>query len=669
MSLPNNPINKAALAANPPTIGGDGAEHVFSAEPPDLEALPVANAEPVRDLLAKREPDLAELEETIRQYERSSIEAGRALLEIRDRRLFASNYESFEHYVSATCRFDMRRAKQLIDGVDVVDTLHERRVTQLPVNEAQARPLVPLDDEERVAAWQKVLEEHSPTASKKTVEAVVAATLGESTASRVRNPMAGWESSAILALSAVPKKHRKPLAATVVAAGYASEDVTPEIVREKAEEYTVAILEDGAEPPDVATVLEEFAPRDESSTDERPSVIDLEAAADTPGTMAEAQTQIHPPKRKSHSLFLGAAEARPLLVALPTGIVPGQLLEAVPEHIRRDGASQVVVEVGELERAGGPVRGGILMMEEILAFLVANNIQKELQPTTESVDWARYTSNMITGCWHGCQDVFCYAAGIAYRMFAQGFLPTLYPARLQHFANTRLPDVTGLETSQAWKERSVFMVSMGEILATWIPDWYVELVLEEVRQHPGWFCFFLTKDPSRLRNFSFPPNCAVGITLTGDEPHGTGQYTQEQRERDYVRKAAQLGQAEGMAFKWISAEPLRGDVGDLSQFFDAGVKMVAVGGQTRSYLPARQPGESPVIVPGLQPELVWVDSIRAQCRAAGVSLFEKENLTVRPKEIPFPEGRPDEARAEDTGTEGQEAAEPESPEGEGGQEA
>ena len=30
--------------------------------------------------------------------------------------------------------------------------------------------------------------------------------------------------------------------------------------------------------------------------------------------------------------------------------------------------------------------------------------------------------------------------------------------------------------------------------------------------------------------------------------------------------------------------------------------------------------------------------LRRQTRSAGVSLFEKENLTVRPKEIPFPEG-------------------------------
>jgi len=70
-------------------------------------------------------------------------------------------------------------------------------------------------------------------------------------------------------------------------------------------------------------------------------------------------------------------------------------------------------------------------------------------------------------------------------------------------------------------------------------------------------------------------------------------------------------------------------VGDLSPFFDAGVQLLAMGGQSpTSFSPA------------MQPELQWVDNVRQQVRAAGIHLFEKENLTVRPKEIPFPEDVP-----------------------------
>ena len=66
--------------------------------------------------------------------------------------------------------------------------------------------------------------------------------------------------------------------------------------------------------------------------------------------------------------------------------------------------------------------------------------------------------------------------------------------------------------------------------------------------------------------------------------------------------------------------------------------MVAVGGQSRTVLIGTD--GAPVRSPARQPELAWVESVRRQVRAAEASLFEKENLTVRAKEVPFPEGRP-----------------------------
>ena len=160
-----------------------------------------------------------------------------------------------------------------------------------------------------------------------------------------------------------------------------------------------------------------------------------------------------------------------------------------------------------------------------------------------------------------------------------------------------------------------------------------------MRDNPQWFCFFLTKHPKGLDRFTVPPNCAVGLTLTGDEPHGTGVYSAEQRAKVYAEYAEWLGRVKGAAFTWLSIEPFRGDVGDLSPFFDAGVQMVAIGGQSATTLLGRD-GRL-VHSPARQPELQWVDSVRRQVREAGVLLFEKENLVVRPKEIPFPVGMPE----------------------------
>ena len=52
------------------------------------------------------------------------------------------------------------------------------------------------------------------------------------------------------------------------------------------------------------------------------------------------------------------------------------------------------------------------------------------------------------------------------------------------------------------------------------------------------------------------------------------------------------------------------------------------------------PDGRPPHSPARQPEVAWVESVWRQVRDAGAALFEKENLAVRPKEIPFPSGRP-----------------------------
>lgn len=164
---------------------------------------------------------------------------------------------------------------------------------------------------------------------------------------------------------------------------------------------------------------------------------------------------------------------------------------------------------------------------------------------------------------------------------------------------------------------------MGDLFGSWVPSWFIEAVLDEVRRHPGWLCFFLTKHPARLPDFNFPANAAVGLTLTGDE------VAQEKQQQVYAKHAQALGGVQGAAFTWISLEPFRGEVVDLSSFFDAGVQMLAMGGQSRT-----------VFSPARQPDIRWVESVRAQVRSAGVDLFEKANLTARPKEVPFPAGHP-----------------------------
>jgi protein gp37 len=83
--------------------------------------------------------------------------------------------------------------------------------------------------------------------------------------------------------------------------------------------------------------------------------------------------------------------------------------------------------------------------------------------------------------------------------------------------------------------------------------------------------------------------------------------------------------------KWVSVEPMleRITFHDLAIF-----DWVVIGGLTESHFNG---------TPAFQPEWEWVDHLRDQIRRAGAKEYWKENLTVRPKEVPWggpsPEGQ------------------------------
>lgn len=99
---------------------------------------------------------LQELEGIVERGQKSFIDVGRALREIRDRRLYDSVFGTFESYCRA--RFDMtpQRAGQLIQAVAAVDNL-ETIVSRLPTNEGQIRPLLALSADDQRSAWQEVI--------------------------------------------------------------------------------------------------------------------------------------------------------------------------------------------------------------------------------------------------------------------------------------------------------------------------------------------------------------------------------------------------------------------------------------------------------------------------------------------------------------------------------
>ena len=224
--------------------------------------------------------------------------------------------------------------------------------------------------------------------------------------------------------------------------------------------------------------------------------------------------------------------------------------------------------------------------------------------TNDSIDWAGLTWNPVTGCKHGC--VFCYAREVAHvfkRHYPQGFRPTLHPGRLLAPANTPLPPLDPANPGA----RHVFIDSMGDMYAKYIPDAFIEEVIETIRRHPEWTFKVLTKYPRRLGDFEYPENLWVGTSVVS---------------QNYVGLAEEAMSRVRAAVRWVSCEPLLGPVEfSRPELFD----LFVIGAQTAANG-----------LPAFQPEAAWVDALKGQARSVGAKVFEKANLHVHLREFPTP---------------------------------
>ncbi len=97
-----------------------------------------------------------------RKVERAFYEAGFALRELRDRRLYRSTHKTFEEYVKDRFGFSRRHPYLLIDAAVVVDNLSEKGDPMdhiLPTSERQVRPLTKLDPSQQRSIWQQAVSE------------------------------------------------------------------------------------------------------------------------------------------------------------------------------------------------------------------------------------------------------------------------------------------------------------------------------------------------------------------------------------------------------------------------------------------------------------------------------------------------------------------------------
>jgi hypothetical protein len=107
-----------------------------------------------------------------RKVERAFYEAGTALKELRDRRLYRSTHKTFEEYCRDRFGYSRRKMDYLISGSEVFENLQTRTIGSqsdrdetitigsqiLPISERQVRPLTQLEPEQQREVWQQAVE-------------------------------------------------------------------------------------------------------------------------------------------------------------------------------------------------------------------------------------------------------------------------------------------------------------------------------------------------------------------------------------------------------------------------------------------------------------------------------------------------------------------------------
>lgn len=224
--------------------------------------------------------------------------------------------------------------------------------------------------------------------------------------------------------------------------------------------------------------------------------------------------------------------------------------------------------------------------------------------TNDSVDWASWTWNPVTGCEHGCK--FCYAREIANseRMapyYPNKFEPTFHPYRLNAPKNTTKPK------SSDPRDGRVFVCSMADLFGKWVPNAWIESVFKACLESPEWEYLFLTKWPARYSKMPLIEKAWYGASII--------------QQSDVKRVEADMQKIDSDdVIKWISLEPMLGPI----KFDDISwCNLVVIGAQTSTNQPDG-------FVPAFSPDFEWIYDVVEQCKSFCVPYYLKENLLTQP---------------------------------------
>ncbi|MBM9605940.1 hypothetical protein [Desulfopila inferna] len=122
------------------------------------------NEVPVKELSVQEEKRLEQLENVVVENFKTFIQVGRALAEIRDRKLYRKKAMTFERYCKELFDIAKSRAYELINAADVIENVRncgqndDVDLSSFFVNESQIRPLTKLRPEQQVSVCRAAIE-------------------------------------------------------------------------------------------------------------------------------------------------------------------------------------------------------------------------------------------------------------------------------------------------------------------------------------------------------------------------------------------------------------------------------------------------------------------------------------------------------------------------------
>lgn len=240
--------------------------------------------------------------------------------------------------------------------------------------------------------------------------------------------------------------------------------------------------------------------------------------------------------------------------------------------------------------------------------------EAKFNETNDNIEWASWSWNPVTGCLHGCD--YCYARDIASRFFdyipGDKFQPAFYPERLTAPGNTRLVDMSSIDDPiLRTSKRNVFVCSMADLFGKWVPDEWIEAVLDQARSNPQWNFLFLSKFPIRMADFSFPENTWIGTTVDT-------QAAVQRAENSFMK--IRDGGYKGIA--WLSCEPMMESLTfSMLDAFD----WVIMGGASKS-----------TRTPGMRPNFEWIVSLWNQAKSFNLPVYMKTNIGIEQRVREYP---------------------------------